>query len=103
MATWMSNEGLGARESISEAHMVSTVSTLSTYNLLTKDQLVTELYNPANQRDPAKINEIQARLQQLQKTEHAWVIADSLLQSEHSAQNRFMGALTFTVKINVSW
>ncbi|KAJ5417109.1 uncharacterized protein N7487_000659 [Penicillium crustosum] len=86
MATWMSDEGLGARESISEAHI-----------------LVTELYNPANQRDPARINEIQTRLQQLQKTENAWAIADSLLQSEHSAQHRFMGALTFTVKINVSW
>ncbi|KAJ5775408.1 uncharacterized protein N7511_000419 [Penicillium nucicola] len=86
MATWMSDEGLGARESISETHM-----------------LVTELYNPANQRDPARINEIQTRLQQLQKTEHAWAIADSLLQSENSPQHRFMGALTFTVKINVSW
>ncbi|QQK43222.1 Importin 13, putative [Penicillium digitatum] len=86
MATWMSDEGLGARESISEAHI-----------------LVTELYNPANQRDPARINEIQTRLQQLQKTENAWAIADSLLQNEHSAQHRFMGALTFTVKINVSW
>lgn len=70
---------------------------------LTKNQLVTELYNPANQRDPTRINEIQTRLQQLQKTENAWAIADSLLQSEHSAQHRFMGALTFTVKINVSW
>jgi precorrin-3B methylase len=70
---------------------------------LIKNQLVTELYNPANQRDPARINEIQTRLQQLQKTENAWAIADSLLQSEHSAHHRFMGALTFTVKINVSW
>ncbi|CAG8042975.1 unnamed protein product [Penicillium salamii] len=86
MMAWMSNKGLGARDAISEAHM-----------------LVTELYNPANQRDPARINEIQARLQQLQKTEHAWSIADSLLQNEHSSQHRFMGALTFTVKINVSW
>ncbi|KAJ5319174.1 Armadillo-like helical [Penicillium brevicompactum] len=65
--------------------------------------LVTELYNPANQRDPARIHEIQARLQQLQKTDHAWAIADSLLHTEHSSQHRFMGALTFTVKINVSW
>lgn len=64
---------------------------------------MTELYNPANQRDPAKIHEIQARLQQLQKTDYAWAIADSLLQTTHSSQHRFMGALTFTVKINVSW
>lgn len=78
------------------------ISTSKTQRL-TKNQLVTELYNPANQRDPARINEIQTRLQQLQKTENAWAIADSLLQNEHSAQHRFMGALTFTVKINVSW
>ncbi|KAJ5576025.1 Armadillo-like helical [Penicillium sp. DV-2018c] len=86
MATWMSDNGLGARESICEANT-----------------LITELYDPANQRDPTKINEIQTRLQHLQKSDNAWAIADSLLQIEHSPQHRFMGALTFTVKINVSW
>lgn len=70
---------------------------------LTKYQLVTDLYDPANQRDPARINEIQTRLQQLQKTDNAWAIADALLQHPDSVQHRFMGALTFTVKINVSW
>ncbi|KAJ5099528.1 Armadillo-like helical [Penicillium argentinense] len=63
--------------------------------------LVTSLYDPANQRVPARINEIQKRLQQLQKGEDAWEIADSLLR-ERSAHHRFMGALTFTVKLNVS-
>lgn len=64
-------------------------------------QLVTQLYDPANQRNPARINEIQLRLQQLQKGSYAWEIADFLLR-EHSAHHRFMGALTFTVKTNVS-
>lgn len=64
-------------------------------------QLVTQLYDPANQRNPAKIDEVQSRLQHLQKSQHAWEIADSLLR-ERSAHHRFMGALTFTVKINVS-
>ncbi|KAJ5573886.1 uncharacterized protein N7459_008313 [Penicillium hispanicum] len=63
--------------------------------------LVTQLYDPANQRNPARINEIQTRLQLLQKSDHAWEIADSLLR-ERSAHHRFMGALTFTVKVNVS-
>jgi hypothetical protein len=62
---------------------------------------VTELYDPTNQRNPSKVNEIQARLQQLQKGEHGWMIADVLLR-EPSTHHRFIGALTFTVKINVS-
>ncbi|KAJ5266597.1 Armadillo-like helical [Penicillium angulare] len=64
-------------------------------------QLVTQLYDPANQRNPTTINEIQTRLQHLQKGENAWEIADSLLR-QPSAHHRFMGALTFTVKVNVS-
>lgn len=68
---------------------------------LTISQLVTQLYDPANQRNPAKIDEVQSRLQHLQKSDHAWEIADFLLR-ERSPHHRFMGALTFTVKINVS-
>lgn len=65
---------------------------------------MTELYSPANQRDSARIKEIETRLQQIQKSEHAWAVANSLLQSAQSSpQHGFMGALTFTVKINVSW
>ncbi|KAJ5485678.1 hypothetical protein N7539_005666 [Penicillium diatomitis] len=63
--------------------------------------LVTELYSPANQRQPARINEIQARLQDLQRGEYAWQIADALLTGP-TTHHRFMGALTFTVKVNVS-
>lgn len=87
-------------ESTKEAHTVCTnlkAGCQSTDNL----QLVTELYHPANQRNPTKVNEIQTRLQQLQKSEHGWVIADALLR-EPSTHHRFIGALTFTVKINVS-
>ncbi|KAJ5104854.1 hypothetical protein NUU61_002201 [Penicillium alfredii] len=86
MATFGPNQGPGAQESISDA-----------------DYLVSELYLPTNQRNPTRINEIQARLQQLQKGDHAWAVADSLLQKDGSPHHRFIGALTFTVKINVSW
>lgn len=87
-------------EPIYEAHTACSlfIMQLSSSNNL---QLVTQLYDPANQRNPARINEIQTRIQHLQKGEHAWEIADSLLR-ERSAHHRFMGALTFTVKVNVS-
>ncbi|KAL3431876.1 armadillo-type protein [Aspergillus tetrazonus] len=65
-------------------------------------QLVLELYDPANTGNPAKINEIQELLQNLQKGPHAWVIANCLL-TEQSPDLRFFGALTFTVKINHDW
>ncbi|KAJ6160629.1 hypothetical protein N7470_004025 [Penicillium chermesinum] len=84
MALPTSGIGSGHMDPISEAHL-----------------LITQLYDPANQRNPARIHDIQARIQQLQKGDHAWEIADSLLR-EPSAQHRFMGALTFTVKINVT-
>ncbi|KAJ5586081.1 Armadillo-like helical [Penicillium hetheringtonii] len=84
MASQLSGSDFGAGGPVSESHA-----------------LVSQLYHPGNQRDPARINEIQTRLQQLQKGENAWEIADSLLR-ERSAHHRFMGALTFTVKVNVS-
>ncbi|KAJ5983521.1 hypothetical protein N7481_005620 [Penicillium waksmanii] len=84
MATQLAGMGHNAGGPVAESHT-----------------LVSQLYHPGNQRDPARINEIQARLQQLQKGENAWEIADSLLR-EPSAHHRFMGALTFTVKVNVS-
>ncbi|CAG8055989.1 unnamed protein product [Penicillium olsonii] len=96
---WPWRQGINCRSS----YGISPTAKSQKISWLIHNQLVTELYNPANQRDPARIHEIQARLQQLQKTENAWAIADSLLQNENSSQHRFMGALTFTVKINVSW
>ncbi|KAL2220041.1 nuclear transport receptor LGL2 [Thermoascus aurantiacus ATCC 26904] len=64
--------------------------------------LVAQLYDPANQRNPAKVKAIQEHLQLLQKSPHAWLIADALLSSD-STDARFFGALTFTVKINHDW
>ncbi|KAL4903967.1 hypothetical protein BDW74DRAFT_36426 [Aspergillus multicolor] len=65
-------------------------------------KLVLELYDPTNTGNPAKINEIQELLQNLQKGPHAWVIANCLL-AEQSPDLRFFGALTFTVKVNHDW
>ncbi|KAI9929911.1 hypothetical protein MW887_011721 [Aspergillus wentii] len=64
--------------------------------------LVSQLYDPANAGNPAKIKLIQEHLQVLQKGPQAWLIANSLLGHENT-DLRFFGALTFTVKINQDW
>ncbi|GMF70949.1 unnamed protein product [Aspergillus oryzae] len=64
--------------------------------------LVSQLYDPANTGNPAKIKAIQEHLQILQKGPQAWLIANNLL-SDESTDLRFFGALTFTVKINQDW
>ncbi|OJJ48277.1 hypothetical protein ASPZODRAFT_130249 [Penicilliopsis zonata CBS 506.65] len=64
--------------------------------------LVSQLYDPANAGNPAKIKLIQEHLQALQKGPQAWLIANDLLGSD-STDARFFGALTFTVKINHDW
>ncbi|RDH29475.1 importin 13 [Aspergillus welwitschiae] len=64
--------------------------------------LVSQLYDPGNTGNPAKIKAIQEHLQSLQKSPQAWLIANQLL-SESSTDLRFFGALTFTVKINHDW
>ncbi|KAL4933131.1 putative importin 13 [Aspergillus undulatus] len=64
--------------------------------------LVSQLYDPANSGNPAKINVLQEQLQNLQKGPHAWLIANSLLADENT-DLRFFGALTFTVKVNHDW
>lgn len=87
-------------EPTAEAHQVQRFPAISPIPLTTF-QLATQLYDPANQRNPTRIHDIQSRLQNLQKSDNAWAIADSLLR-ERSPHHRFMGALTFTVKINVS-
>ncbi|KAE8150709.1 putative importin 13 [Aspergillus avenaceus] len=63
---------------------------------------VSQLYDPANTGNPAKIKAIQEHLQRLQKGPQAWLIANTLLGDE-STDLRFFGALTFTVKINQDW
>lgn len=70
--------------------------------VLTPSQLVSQLYDPANAGNPAKINLIQEHLQVLQKGPHAWIIANDLLSRDNTGL-RFFGALTFTVKINQDW
>ncbi|PYH88187.1 hypothetical protein BO71DRAFT_488962 [Aspergillus ellipticus CBS 707.79] len=64
--------------------------------------LVSQLYDPANTGNPAKIKVIQELLQTLQKGPQAWLVANHLLGDE-STDLRFFGALTFTVKINNDW
>ncbi|KAH8433135.1 putative importin 13 [Aspergillus melleus] len=64
--------------------------------------LVSQLYNPVNTGNPAKIKAIQEQLQTLQRSPQAWLIANYLL-SDQSTDLRFFGALTFTVKINQDW
>lgn len=63
---------------------------------------MSQLYDPANTGNPAKIKAIQEHLQILQKGPQAWLIANDLL-SDESTDLRFFGALTFTVKINQDW
>lgn len=60
------------------------------------EQLVKRLYQPGN---PELIATIQHQLQQLQKSNDGWQLADALLSSE-DVNVRFFGALTFTVKLN---
>ena len=63
---------------------------------------MSQLYDPGNTGNPAKIKAIQEHLQSLQKGPQAWLIANHLL-SEGNTDLRFFGALTFTVKINQDW
>ena len=65
-------------------------------------QLVSQLYDPANTGNPAKIKVIQEQLQGFQKGPQAWLVANSLLNEDHT-DLKFFGALTFTVKINPDW
>lgn len=48
---------------------------------------------------PKKINETEATLRVLQRSEHGWEMANALLSSGDD-NVRFFGALTFTVKLN---
>ncbi|KAI4239359.1 MAG: hypothetical protein LQ349_000458 [Xanthoria aureola] len=57
------------------------------------------LYQPAS---PQEVSQIETCLQELQRSDKGWNMADVLLASE-DANVRFFGALTFTVKINCNW
>lgn len=60
------------------------------------EQLVKRLYQPGH---PSLIASINDQLQQLQRSEHGWKLADELMGSEDQTA-RFYAALTFTVKLN---
>ena len=59
-------------------------------------ELVKRLYQPGH---PALIANINDQLQQLQRSEHGWKLADELMGSDDQTV-RFYAALTFTVKLN---
>lgn len=58
-------------------------------------ELVKRLYQPG---DPILISSIQDQLQQLQRSDDGWQLADALLASD-DANVRFFGVLTFIVKL----
>lgn len=60
------------------------------------ESLVKSMYGPG---PPKKINETEATLRVLQRSEHGWEMANALLSSSDD-NVRFFGALTFTVKLN---
>ena len=65
-------------------------------NVAEVEQLIAQLYQPGH---PVRIANINNQLQQLQRSEDGWKLADELMGS--SEQNaRFYAALTFTVKLN---
>ncbi|KAJ9612597.1 member of the karyopherin-beta [Cladophialophora chaetospira] len=66
------------------------------------EHLIVQLYDPANQSSPDRINEVQAQIQRLQRERSAWQLGLDLLH-HREATVRFYGALTLTIKINADW
>ena len=66
------------------------------------EQLIQELYHPANQSSPERVNELQRQIQLIQRQKTAWQLGLDLLSNEE-AVIRFYGALTLTIKINADW
>jgi hypothetical protein len=66
------------------------------------ERLIGDLYDPANQSSPERINEIQTQIQRLQREKSAWQLGLDLLH-HGEATVRFYGALTLTIKINADW
>ncbi|KAI9721539.1 MAG: hypothetical protein M1812_002301 [Candelaria pacifica] len=63
------------------------------------EELIKRLYLPGS---PNLISKIQEALQQLQRSDRGWQLADSLLSSSDD-KVRFFGALTFVIKLNHDW
>jgi hypothetical protein len=66
------------------------------------EQLIAELYHPANQSAPERVNKIQRQIQQLQREKSAWQLGLDLLGGNEPTL-RFYGALTLLIKINADW
>ena len=64
--------------------------------------LILELNSPVNQSSSERVQEIQRRIQQLQRERSGWQKGFELLGSEDQTL-RFYGALTLTIKINADW
>lgn len=71
------------------------VSSIQTF--VDVETLVLQLYS--KDTAPYLLVGIQSRIQELQKSDHGWELADALMGSAHSSV-RFMGALTFSVRLN---
>ncbi|KEF61407.1 uncharacterized protein A1O9_02973 [Exophiala aquamarina CBS 119918] len=66
------------------------------------EQLIAELYHPANQASPERVNALQRQIQQIQRQKSAWQLGLDLLHNDEAVV-RFYGALTLTIKINADW
>lgn len=66
------------------------------------EQLIVELYHPANQSSPDRIAEIQREIQHLQRQQTGWQLGLDLLGRDDSTV-RFYGAHTLIIKINADW
>ncbi|RMZ88605.1 hypothetical protein DV736_g4163, partial [Chaetothyriales sp. CBS 134916] len=66
------------------------------------EQLIRDLYSPANQGSKDRVQDIQRQIQQLQRQPSAWQLALDFLHNS-DVNVRFYGALTLIVKINADW
>lgn len=66
------------------------------------ESLIRDLNSPQNQRDPEKIDDIQKKIQRIQRDRSAWEAGLALLNHDEP-QMRFYGALTITIKVKADW
>jgi hypothetical protein len=66
------------------------------------EQLIKRLHNTSDPPSPGEIQQIEGRIQNLQRESSGWSVGLDLLAHEQPIV-RFYGALTLTVKINADW
>lgn len=66
------------------------------------EQLIKRLHSTSDRPSPSEIQEIEAKIQRLQREPSGWSVGLDLLANEQAVV-RFYGALTLTVKINADW